>query len=139
MKENLTTEIEEVGVFSPDMIKKDKLVEIPQVVISLKSVSDDSITFNHRSDYNKTWSDDHTIKLGKNEGESGDEYYLGVDFTLNTGTLGPTRQVKEETYGLDVMGEYLQFKISDILITQPWTLYSYSFPFEVIGITKQEV
>lgn len=121
------------------LIDKDKLSKFPQVVASLKSVSDDNVTFNYRSDYNETWSDDLTIKLGKNEGESGDEYYLGVDNLLNTGTLGPARQVKEETVALDLISEYLQFKISDSVVTDPWVLYSYSFPLEIIGITKQEL
>jgi len=121
------------------LIDKDKLAKTPQVVVSLKSVSDDNVTFNHRSDYNKTWSDDYTIKLGKKEAESGDEYYLGVDNLLNTATLGAARQVKEEVYGLDVIGEYLQLKISGSVVTDPWVLYSYSFPLDVVGISKQEI
>jgi hypothetical protein len=121
------------------LLSKDAGVELDQVVISLKAISDDSILFYQRTDYNESWSDAHSIKLGKVKGESGSEYYLGVDFALNTATLGPARIVKEETFGLDEVGEYVQFKISDSLITKPWTLYSYSFPARQIGIFKQEI
>lgn len=116
------------------LISKDKLVEVNHLVLSLRSVSDDNISFQSRADYNITWNTAETWKLGSDSGE----YYLGVDLKLGTATLGPNQQVVEKTQSLDLQGEYVQFKISDSLTTGPWTLYSYSFPSDVIGITKQE-
>ncbi len=110
--------------------------EYPQVVASFKAISNDNISFYHRQDYNTSWSTAHSIKMGNNDGE----YYLGDGATLlNTMTLGPSMQVKEEPFGLDVQSEYLQFKISGDLITEPWTLYAYSFANKTIAIVKQEV
>lgn len=118
------------------LVAKDALGKFPAVVTSLKAVSDDSVSFYHREDYNETWlpSGGHSIKLGSSSGE----YYLGVDTALNTWTLGAARAVVEDTYGLDTMGEYTQFKISDSLSTAPWTLYAYSFSNMALGLTKQE-
>lgn len=107
------------------LVGKDSTIEIPQVVLSMAAVSDDNILFNHREEYRAPWlpTGGQAIKLGNTDGE----YYLGVDTELGDFTLGPKMIVKEYMYGLDVQGQYIQFKISDTLVTEPWSLYAYSF------------
>ena len=116
------------------LLAKDTLVKEAQVVISYKAVSDDNFNFYHREDYDEDWSTVETVKQGDTSGE----YYLGVDWTLNTATLGPNRIVLEKVYGLDTQSEYLQFKVSDSNYTEPMVLYAYSFLGVVLAVTKQE-
>jgi len=116
------------------LLSKDTIVKEAQVVISFKAVSDDNFGFYHREDYNEDWSTVENVKQGDTSGEA----YLGVDFTLNTSTLGPSRLVLDKVYGLDTQSEYIQFRIADSNITEPGVLYAYSFIGFALGITKQE-
>jgi len=95
-----------------------------EVTMSMKAISDDTVNFYHRQDYSNSWSAAKTVPLGNPSGE----YYLGTTrrgLVLGTGTLGPNKSVVETTIGLDNQANYIQFKISDSLTTNPWTLYSY--------------
>jgi hypothetical protein len=120
------------------LVSKDQIQEFNQVVLSLKTVSDDTVSFQYRADYNESWSTAVSLTLS----DSNNDDYLGVDFKLGTSTLGPARQLvpEEQTkIDLDLHAEYVQFKLSDSLTTEPWTLYAYSFPNAVVAITKMEV
>jgi len=113
------------------------LKEQRQVIVNMKAISDDTVNFCHREDYTGAWSSAVTVPLGNSSGE----YYLGTTrrgLALGTGTLGPAKPVIEKTIGLDTQSNYIQFKISDSLTTNPWTLYSYNLVGTQIAITKGE-
>jgi hypothetical protein len=112
------------------------LKEQIQVMTSMKAISDDTVNFYHREDYTNSWSSAVTVPLGNPSGE----YYLGTTrrgLALGTGTLGSQKPVVEKTIGLDTNANYVQFKISDSLTTNPWTLYSYNLVGAQIAITRE--
>ena len=111
------------------------LKEQIQVTVSMKAISDDTVNFYHREDYSNSWSSAITVPLGNPSGE----YYLGTTrrgLVLGTGTLGPAKPVVEKTLGLDTHSNYVQFKLSDSLTTNPWTLYSYNLVGAQVAITR---
>lgn len=109
------------------------LVENFQVVPALKAISDDTVSLQNRHDYKEAWSTAENIDLFNPNGE----YYLGVNTELGTFTLGPAEQIAEQPIGLDSSSTYIQFKISDSLTTNPWTLYAYELIGKKIAVTRQ--
>ena len=106
-----------------------------EVLVSLKAISDDTVNFQYRLDYNDTWSTATVVPLGNPSGE----YYLGTTrrgLVLGTGTLGPAKTIIETPIGLDTQSNYIQFKISDSLTTEPWTLYAYELKGDRVALVK---
>jgi hypothetical protein len=122
-------------------IKKGDMSQDFSVIMSMKAISDDTVNFQYRSNYNDTWSTAKTVNLYNPTGES----YLVAsagdsrrDFVLNTATLGPDKVVVEDEIGLDTQGNNIQFKISDSLTTGPWTLYSYLLKGRKLASVRHE-
>lgn len=105
-----------------------------EVTLDVKTNSDDTVAFQWRPDYKEAWSTAENIPQYHKSGE----YYLGTTFVLGTSTLGPAEDKKQRTISLDNSATYVQFKISDSLTTDPWTLYAYELVGRNIAVTRQQ-
>ena len=110
-----------------------------QIRIDLKTHSDDTISFQHREDYNESWGTAESIKLYNPDSTS--ETYLGVQTNAPaTGicTLGGDKQIVHTTVDLPYLGNFIQFRVSDSLTVGPWVLYSYDLLGKPIGYGQQQ-
>lgn len=118
---------------SPSTLAKPRYIRL-----DLKTHSDDTVSFQHREDYNESWSTADSISLYN----SSSEQYLGTaaatGLVLGTGVLGPDKNIVHTTIGLPYTTNFVQFKISDSLTVGPWTLYSYDFLGKPVGYGHQQ-
>ena len=109
------------------------LSEVFEVTSAVRSLSNKTVSFQFRPDYIDSWSAAETIKMSTINGE----YYLGVDTTLGTATLGAAREIRENTISVDSQLQNVQFKTSSKHYGIPWSLYSYNLIGRKVAKARQ--